>query len=60
MASLQMKMEANTTDSPLNKTLIVVILDESGSMQIQKNDVVGGYKSFIDEQKEITEDQVIS
>lgn len=40
------------------KTLIVVILDESGSMQEQKNDVVGGYQSFIDDQKTIKEDQV--
>lgn len=46
-----------TTVSPM-KTLIVVILDESGSMQMQKNDVVGGYQSFIAEQKDITEDQV--
>lgn len=40
------------------KTLIVIILDESGSMQIQKNDVVRGYQNFIEQQKGITEDMV--
>lgn len=34
-----------------NKALIVVILDRSGSMQSIKDDMIGGFKHFIDEQK---------
>lgn len=52
MADLTCKKEIITN------TLIVVVLDESGSMDIQKNDVIGGYNSFIDRQRDITEDQV--
>ena len=32
-------------------TLIVVILDESGSMQIKKSDVIGGFTNFLSEQQ---------
>src|SRR5882724_524316 len=39
------------------KTLIVVLLDESGSMAGKSPDVVGGFNSFIDSQKAIAEDE---
>ncbi|OXA54908.1 hypothetical protein Fcan01_11395 [Folsomia candida] len=39
------------------KTLIVVILDESGSMDVQKSNVIGGYNSFVDNQRAIKNDQ---
>jgi len=38
------------------KTLIIVIMDESGSMGPKKNDVIGGFNSFIDDQKNIKND----
>ena len=38
------------------KTLIIVILDESGSMGSKKSDVIGGFNSFIDDQKKIKND----
>lgn len=55
-AATNVKMEM--VKAPRTKTLIVIILDESGSMQIQKNDVVRGYQNFIEQQKGITEDMV--
>lgn len=39
------------------KTLIVIILDESGSMGTKINDVIGGFNGFIDEQKQIKDDE---
>jgi hypothetical protein len=38
------------------KTLIIVIMDESGSMGSKKNDVIGGFNSFISDQKKIKND----
>jgi len=38
------------------KTLIIVILDESGSMGSKRSDVIGGFNSFISDQKEIKND----
>jgi len=38
------------------RTLIIIILDESGSMGTKKNDVIGGFNSFIDDQKKIKND----
>jgi hypothetical protein len=38
------------------KTLIIIILDESGSMGTKKLDVIGGYNSFINDQKKIKND----
>jgi uncharacterized protein YegL len=38
------------------KTLIIIILDESGSMGTKKLDVIGGYNSFIGDQKKIKND----
>lgn len=37
----------------MNKTLIIVILDESGSMHANKIDMIDGYNSFINNQKMI-------
>ena len=37
-------------------TKIYIILDRSGSMDICKNDTIGGFNSFIKTQKNITED----
>lgn len=39
------------------KTLIIVILDESGSMSSKKSDIIGGFNGFLDEQKAIKEDE---
>ena len=39
------------------KTLIIVILDESGSMARKKSEVIGGFNNFIDQQKEISTDE---
>jgi len=38
-------------------TLIIVIMDESGSMESKKMDVIGGFNSFIDDQKKIQNDK---
>src|SRR5882724_4169530 len=38
------------------KTELVVILDRSGSMASLKTDVEGGFKTFIDEQKQVPGD----
>jgi uncharacterized protein YegL len=38
------------------KTLIIVILDESGSMGTKKSDVMGGFNSFIANQKQLKND----
>ncbi len=38
------------------KTLIIVILDESGSMNTKKSDVIGGFNCFIADQKKIKND----
>ena len=39
------------------KTLIIVILDESGSKNEKKRDVLGGFNQFIADQKKIENDQ---
>ena len=39
------------------KTLIIVILDESGSMDEKKRDVLSGFNQFIADQKKIENDQ---
>ncbi|OXA55039.1 uncharacterized protein LOC110849889 [Folsomia candida] len=60
-AGVKTGIEENLTSSPevvsqiKTKTLIIVILDESGSMQAQKGDVIGGYNSFLEEQKKACE-----
>lgn len=36
-----------------NKTEIVLIVDRSGSMQSVRNDAIGGFNSFIEEQKRV-------
>ena len=38
-------------------TLILVILDESGSMTDKKSDIIGGFNNLIDNQKEIKDDK---
>ncbi|XP_054165807.1 uncharacterized protein LOC128963329 [Oppia nitens] len=40
----------------MSKTLIIVILDESGSMGNKKSDVLGGFNSFVSDQKQIKND----
>ena len=37
----------------MNKTDITVILDRSGSMQTTKNDAIGGFNAFVEEQKKV-------
>lgn len=39
------------------KTLIVIILDSSGSMNFHKNDIIGGFNNFIESQKKIDGDE---
>jgi len=39
------------------KTLIVIVLDESGSMASKLQDVLGGYNTFLDQQKAVKEDE---
>lgn len=36
-----------------NKTEIIIVLDRSGSMQIIKDDIEGGFKTFLAEQKKL-------
>lgn len=42
------------------KTHILMVLDESGSMIPQRNDVVGGFNNFITEQKSSDDECVVS
>jgi uncharacterized protein YegL len=46
------------TTETKKKTLICVILDESGSMATKKADVIGGYNQFIRDQKALTIDEM--
>jgi len=39
------------------KTLITIVLDESGSMASKLQDVLGGYNTFLDQQKAVKEDE---
>lgn len=39
------------------KTLIIVILDESGSMIFKKREVIDGFNQFLDEQKAVEDDE---
>jgi uncharacterized protein YegL len=41
------------------KTLILILLDESGSMGCQKDKVVSGFDQFIEEQKKVTNDEAV-
>ena len=41
----------------MTNTLIVVILDESGSMDENKSDVIGGYNNFIENEKNVKDDK---
>lgn len=43
-----------------NKTSITVILDKSGSMDTIKSDTIGGYNSFIEEQKKLPGECLVS
>ena len=43
-----------------NLTEIVAILDKSGSMQSLTNDTIGGFNSFLEEQKEIPGDAILT
>jgi uncharacterized protein YegL len=43
-----------------NKTQIVCILDRSGSMQTRIGDAIGGFNSFIEEQKELDEPATVT
>src|SRR5258708_11702059 len=38
------------------ETSIIVLLDESGSMYNKKSDIIGGYNTFIEDQKKILND----
>ncbi len=40
----------------INKTLIVILLDESESMAHKKLEVIDGYNNFIESQKEVKND----
>jgi hypothetical protein len=43
---------------PKKKTLLVGILDESGSMGPRRGDVIGGFNTFLDEQKKLQADDL--
>lgn len=40
---------------PRRQTLIMVDLDESGSMGVKQADVIGGFNRFLDDQKKLTD-----
>jgi hypothetical protein len=44
----------------MNLTEIAIILDRSGSMSVIKDDMEGGFKTFIEEQKKIPDPCVVS
>jgi len=46
--------------STVKKTMIMVLLDESGSMSDLRNDVIGGINSFIDDQRKLPDPAVIA
>lgn len=48
--------ETEVSENKQMKTEVIFILDKSGSMDKIKNDAIGGYNSFIDEQKRIKDD----
>ncbi|RWR98507.1 hypothetical protein B4U79_17160 [Dinothrombium tinctorium] len=39
------------------KTLIAIIIDESGSMSTKKADTIGGYNNFLEEQRKLKDDE---
>jgi uncharacterized protein YegL len=41
----------------MTETVILVVLDESGSMNPKREDVIGGFNNFIEEQKKIENDK---
>ncbi len=43
-----------------DKTDITIILDRSGSMNSVKSDTIGGFNSFLDEQKKVEGEAVLS
>src|SRR5437867_13443815 len=49
-------LSQETDQGPFTKTLILLILDESGSMEPKKADVIGGYKSFLVYQKKLPDE----
>jgi hypothetical protein len=46
----------NPQEKKTMKTLIIVLLDRSGSMESKRADVIGGYNRFLKEQKALTVD----
>ena len=46
------------TTEAKKKTLVCVILDESGSMATKKADVIGGFNQFLRDQKALTVDEM--
>jgi Mg-chelatase subunit ChlD len=46
-----------TTETKM-KTLLVGILDESGSMGPRRNDVIGGFNTFLEEQRKLQADDL--
>jgi len=55
--SVDSNPNSNYSHSYTMKTLIVIVLDESGSMSSKLQDVLGGYNTFLDQQKAVKEDQ---
>jgi len=43
-----------------NLTEIIAILDRSGSMEHLTNDTIGGFNNFLEEQKEISGDAILT
>jgi hypothetical protein len=46
------------TADPKKKTLLVAILDESGSMGTKRADVIGGFNTFLTDQKKLEADDL--
>ena len=44
----------------LNKNLIVSVIDRSGSMSVIKDDAIGGFNSFIEDQKSDNPDDLVT
>lgn len=43
-----------------SKTAVAIILDSSGSMTAKKNDVIGGFNTFLEEQKKLEGEMTLS
>lgn len=45
---------------PSKRTRIIMLIDKSGSMHNFKQDIIGGFNTFLDKQKELNDDAIMS